>query len=87
MAKTIESFEFVDKRSKYAWTDWFNGKIWQLEQGTDYDSKSFESSARGAAKRLGFTLRFNTINEGKSVVLQATKVVVLSEAHKDHGSQ
>jgi len=85
MAKMIESFEFTDKRSKYDWTAWFNGKIWELTKGEDFESKSFESSARGAAKRLGFSIRFNTINEGNAVVLQATKIEKPSEALKDHG--
>lgn len=42
----------VASRSKYPWDEWFDGNVWQLEQGRD-----FESSPERMRQMVGMTAR------------------------------
>jgi hypothetical protein len=85
MAKTIESFEFNSrtgagaKGAKYNYAELFNGKIWALVSGDDYDcpAKGCQASLRAAGRRRGIKLRVgSTMLDGKeAVVLQAIGAV------------
>ena len=69
MAEVLEKFSFT--RGRYNWDDWFDGQIWRLEQGEDFevDPSSFRSTITAAARRYEVSVR--TSVDGGSVVLQA----------------
>lgn len=69
MAQVLEKYNFT--RGRYDWDTWFNGDIWQLEQGEDFevDPASFRSTITAAARRYEVSVR--TAVNGNSVVLQA----------------
>jgi hypothetical protein len=61
-------------QSRYPWSEFFDGGVWQLIQGEDYDSKTktFVVNARAQAKRRGGTLKTRLIEQDgrESVVMQ-----------------
>lgn len=77
MAKKLKSFNFENgtssRKSKYAWDEWFDGDIWQLEQGKDFKIKpaSFRISLGTNAKKRGLKLRISQVEKG--FVIQAYK--------------
>lgn len=57
MAKILDEVPEGKKRGpkgKYPWDDWFDGRIWELEAGKDFDCTlpTMEDNVRKAAKRL-----------------------------------
>lgn len=77
MAKELEVFPETRGRgktgeSKYPWDEWFNGKIWQLDAGEDFDIKmvSMKSIVSKTAKDRGVRVKTATVNDGKSLVIQ-----------------
>lgn len=75
--KAIESFQFSARKgnaSKQDWNTLFNGSIWMMEAGVDFQSKPncFASLAKRYAKNMGFGLRIG--RDGENVVLQAYKM-------------
>jgi hypothetical protein len=74
MATNLIKFPEPTGRSQrhYPWDTWFDGQIWQLEQGTDFpgNTRSFMSNARNVARGRGLTLRM--MREGETLTLQAT---------------
>lgn len=78
MAKELDAFPQTRGRirgeSKYPYDQWFNGKVWQLDAGEDFDVKmsSFRSTIIAAAKDRGVKVRTAAVNDGKSLVVQKT---------------
>lgn len=72
MAQQIAEFDFGKASSRYNWEQYFDGNIWRLSQGTDFDAKpgSVIASARKAAGKANKTLEIRT--DGNDVVLRAT---------------
>lgn len=75
MARVLRSYEFLTgsqngRTGIYRWSEWMNGKIWQLEQGADYENKdSMRSAAYQAARRRGVKVRIKIFPD--HAVLQA----------------
>lgn len=76
--QSLDSFEFSARRTRsmYNYDVLLNGKIWQLQQGTDYDCKtaSMMFLLRKEAKARNLDLRIaKVIDEDgyETVVLQA----------------
>jgi len=59
------------RSEKYPYDEWLDGKVWQLDEGTDFEvSKgSFMTSIRGAAKKRGLNVRSRVLET--AVVVQA----------------
>lgn len=77
MAKELKEFPETRGRrkgeSRYDWSTWFNGKVWQLDAGEDFTSKiaSFRSTVAEAARTRGIKVRTATVNDSKSIIVQA----------------
>lgn len=58
-------------RRYYPWSEWFDGRIWQLFPGTDFDSTPLmmERVIRGTAVRKRYSVKIR--HDGDSIVLQA----------------
>ncbi len=71
MAMVVERPNRPNTSGKYPWNVWFDGRVWQLVQGTDFTCapSSLIQSARFAAGRRGLLLR--TWLEKDTVTLQA----------------
>lgn len=61
----------VGRAEKYPYDEWLDGKVWQLDEGSDFDvtKQSFMTSIRGAAKKRGYKLRSRILEN--AVVVQA----------------
>jgi len=78
MSTVLKSFDwtFVSRNSatprsrSYPWNDWFDGRIHQLEPGTDFDCPpvSLERVIRTSANRRGIKVRVRITEEGNVVV-------------------
>jgi hypothetical protein len=78
MATVLKSYDWskvsrTNKRERsrsYPWNDWFDGRIWQLEQGTDFDGPpaSLERVIRTSANRRHIKVRIRI--DGSIVILQ-----------------
>jgi hypothetical protein len=79
MAKQLDEFPEglkVGRPDKYPWSGpdgWLNGKVWVLEEGSDFYVKpdSFRMTAKSAAKSRGGSLK--TAVKGSEVYLQFIK--------------
>lgn len=74
MAKVLESFEFGhDRRSKYPWSEWLDGRIWQLERGSDFDvaPARLQTQIAKRARHAGVRVRTSASQDGATVVIQA----------------
>lgn len=73
MATKLTEYEFTAGRSgkNYPWAEWFDGEIWQIKQGTDFESKpkSMRSYLAKVAKDKGVKVRTSLQDDG--VVFQA----------------
>ena len=74
MAKIVDEMPGRSRASKFPWDEWFDGQVWLLVPGEDFESsvEGFRSSAHNAAKRMGFNL--STTVRDDCVYLQATPV-------------
>ena len=72
MAKIVDEMPGRSRASKYQWDEWFDGNVWLLIPGEDFESsvEGFRSSAHNAAKRMGYEL--STTVRDDAVYLQAT---------------
>ena len=87
MSTVLKSFDwtFVSRNSasprsrSYPWTEWFDGRIHQLEPGTDFDCPpvSLERVIRTSANRRGIKVRVRITEEGNVVV----------QKHEDSGME
>lgn len=61
--------------TKYPWLQWFDGNIWRLTHGVDFDLKltSFRPSAITMARKLGYRLRYQVDYANGVIELQAMK--------------
>lgn len=80
MAKELDEFPQTRGRragaaSRYPLDEWFNGKVWQLDAGEDFDAKpeNIRITLSKAAKARDGKLRTALVNDGKSVVIQFLK--------------
>lgn len=74
MAKQLSEFPRRQGRQKYDWDQWLNGKVWELEQGSDFfiALNNFRSAATAAARDKGGKVR--TAKTGaKTLVIQFYK--------------
>jgi hypothetical protein len=79
MATVLKSYDwsFVSRNSatprsrSYPWNEWFDGRIWQLEPGTDFDGPavSLERVIRTSANRRNIKVRVRITEDG-NVVMQ-----------------
>ena len=58
-------------RVRYPWLDWFDGNMWELKQGEDFQvtPRAFVQQAHSAVRYHGMRIRTRTI--GDTVWLQA----------------
>jgi len=84
MATKLKTFDFTlvkPKRPKptYFWDDWFDGDIWQLEEGVDFDidPMMMERITRTRATSRGAKVRLRHVSDNGSryVVMQRTDIV------------
>ena len=79
-AKTWPDIEYATRAgrpTKYPWTEWFDGGIWKLEQGVDFDpvAKNFQVSIRNTAKKMGYTVEIRRpAGDATVLYIQATEV-------------
>jgi hypothetical protein len=75
MAKNLKSYEFASGggRQKYPWEQWFNGDIWELTDGDDFQCNiaTMRMQTHKQAKARG--LRVKTAVDGGRFILQAFK--------------
>lgn len=79
MSTILKSYDwsYVSKNNKkarsrlYPWDDWFDGRIWQLEQKVDFDgpATSLERVIRTSANRRGLKVRIR-IEPNNIIVVQ-----------------
>jgi hypothetical protein len=75
MAKPLDEWPTLEREQRFPWSEWLDGRPWQLTRGEDYDSraKTIIANARSQAKKRGGTVRTRTLNEGterEAVVVQ-----------------
>ena len=59
----------------YPWDKWFDGKIYQLDNGDDFTAtktENFRTTVSKAAKERQVKVRTAVVNDGKSLVVQMT---------------
>ena len=75
MAEILEDHEFgkVGRSDGYPYDEWFDGQVWKLVRGTDYEctSSSMRTSAQQVGKTRNKNVRTNMIMDGKGIVVQA----------------
>lgn len=71
MARVLDEFPAVTRDGKYNWADWGNGKVWELEEGVDFDTKisSIRQTAAKAARRKNQGLRTTVQTRGSKTFL------------------
>lgn len=76
MAQKIASFPAATRRSKYDTEQWFDGNIWKLIKGEDFDVPiaSFRGSLYTQANKKGFEIRTSVnVKDGvTSLIVQKT---------------
>jgi hypothetical protein len=105
MAQRLRSFDFsaqseVTKetkkgRNRYPWDEWFDGDIWKLKEGEDFDSnplmmeRVIRTKASNRNNKAKVRLRHLPASNGDaaSIVLQRTDVVGPSAAKKLEAKQ
>lgn len=72
MAKTLDKFPKTNRPAKYPWKEWFDGRVWQLTKGEDFNTSvvNFRSQAYIAATKHGLKVRVHA-NGDDAIVLQA----------------
>ena len=79
MAEKLAEFDWGKPKrgrpAKYPWKKWFDGEIYKLEHGIDFDIsvKSFRNSMKAAEKRHGVRVRSMSLEKGQILVIQARK--------------
>lgn len=73
MAITVDDYKFKAGRGRsfYDWDEWTNGKVWQIEQGEDFDcaTASMQTNIHKAAAVRNLTARTN-ITSPTTIVFQ-----------------
>lgn len=75
MAEILEGFDFTkpQRTAKYPYDDWFNGQVWKLKQGVDFDitAKNMQINLYAAASR--YDLKLQTKLRGDELIIQAVE--------------
>lgn len=79
MATVLQEYSFEEPsrlskgRRSYPWSEWFDGRIWQLQPDTDFDSTPLmmERVIRGTAVRKKYSVKIRHEDDG-SIVMQAS---------------
>ena len=75
MSEIIDSLKFPDGRGeeKYPWKEWFNGGVWHIKQGSDFDVdiNSMRSCIYTAAKRHNKKVKTHVPRKRDSMYIQA----------------
>jgi len=67
------------QNSRYPWTDWFDGQVWEITHGEDFfvSVHSMRCQVTSAAARRGYLIETRTYSATKTrpgrVVFQATR--------------
>jgi len=58
MARVVKEMPASTRGSKYPWASWFDGKVWELTPGTDFDCNvdSMRQQAYQAAANAGVSV-------------------------------
>ena len=73
MARTVKTMPASRRGQKYPWTEWCDGKIWELTPGEDFECSidSMRQQAYQAASKMG--LSATTREEGGLLYVQVTE--------------
>lgn len=80
MAEVLNDFVFAARKRprQYPWDEWFDGQVWMVTQGEDFDMtlKNFRSFAYDHAKQRGVKIRTRTIakpdgDQAPYIIMQA----------------
>jgi hypothetical protein len=100
MAERLRSFDFTAQsaitsaeskgRNRYPWDDWFNGDIWKITRGEDFDAEPLmmeriiRTRASNKNHRAKVTLRhLPAVNgDAPSIVMQRTDILSPAEQKK-----
>ena len=79
MAEIIDEFP-RQKYGKYAWAEWFDGRIWRLKEGVDYtiDTAVMARQCVSKGKMFGYTVRVSQDAKARTVTVQ--RVLALKAA-------
>ncbi len=74
MAEVLDNFEWRKRRGKYPWDQWFDGRIWKVIQGEDFDVavNSMRAAIYQNAKNNGLNTKITVSQKDGSVIFQAT---------------
>jgi len=75
VAQVVEEYDWdqkVIRDGKYPWSQWFNGAVWELTKGEDFDVDvaAFRRAVHSRAHWLGFKARTRTIKNDQAIVIQ-----------------
>lgn len=70
----VHGKKFYNGPVKYPWAQWFNGSMWLLIQGEDFDwdTKEFQRYLLTFAKRWNVNVKTKTAENGKDLYIKAT---------------
>ena len=73
MARTVKEMPASTRGSKYPWGDWFDGQVWELTPGKDFDCNvdSMRQQAYQAAGAAGVSV--TTRERDEKLYIQTTK--------------
>ena len=81
MAEVLEDFDFTRSgRGQHPWDEWFNGKVWKLTRGEDFQgaTKNFRITAYTAAKERNLKIQTRILND-QTFILQVVGPAASSE--------
>lgn len=74
MARTLDRFPSMPGRTQHPWSEYLDGRVWELTPGEDFTAKvpTFKASAQAQAKKRGGRVRTRTLREGdrETLVIQ-----------------
>lgn len=75
MARILKEYDFTSKRKtvhKYPWDKWFDGHIWELKQGEDFQRsvENMYSLVYYTGRRNDLNLQIKCNNANKSLIVQ-----------------
>jgi|SRR5215467_4767655 len=95
MATRLKTYDFTKvsrlttaDKATYPWDDWFDGDIWELKQGDDFDGHPLMMEriirTRATGKQAKITMRHVPVNGDQwgTIILQRTDVIGPTEAKR-----
>jgi hypothetical protein len=78
MAELLDDFDWSQgRRSIYPWETWFDGRVWKLHSGKDFQGPAsrFQTNlySHPVASRRGLKVRSSIVDDNKALVIQAYK--------------